>query len=406
MYKKIAFILFILFIINIIVTALLFNTVNSIETPDVTIEIKIAGVTEDTITLEATFQVDNPNSFSIMLKDMIINATTPDGEIIGLIALPNMTIDAGKNATISSINTLGFNGKELTTFYSKITGNVGVTLFGFFTKTLPINVLLITNPTSLVEAVQVPGIQFDAEFSDFTADGVLFNGTIWVDNQNDFSMQLKNIDINVEHTNALQVAELTVLDTQIPPRSKVPILVNGTAYYSIFNEGTLSATISADASIILGGVDMSLPFSSKASMTVPDLSTFLLNGEHLIISLSADFDLTLHGINTTVGFRLYNPTEIPMTAYNLTLTIYRLDNETPTVLAEDTLEKCPFAPENETCLKSAFILAYSSFIPQLGTGFPDWFQLSLTGDFTIANTTQRIPVTLNGYISPKIIDFN
>lgn len=406
MYKKIAFIIFILLIANIIITVLMFNTVNSIQTPDVIIDINIADVTKETITIEATLQIDNPNSFSIMLEDIIINETTPEGDIIGLISLPNIMVESRENATISSVNTLGFNGNELTTFHSRITGNVGVTLFGFLTKTLPINVLLITNPTALVEAIQAPDIHFDVDLSDFTDDGVLFNGTIWVDNQNDFSMLLKNVDITIEHTNALHVADLLVLDTEIPPKSEIPIYVNGTAYYTIFNEGKLSATITADASITLGGVQMSLPVTSTASMSVPDLSTFLLNGKHLIISLSVDFDLTLQGINTTVGFLLYNPTKIPFTAFNLTLRAYRLDNETPTVLAEDTLEQCQYPPENETSLKSVFMLPYSSIIPRLDTGFPDWFQLSLSGDFTIANTTQRIPVTLNGYISPKIIDFN
>ena len=406
MYKKITFIIFTILIVNIIFTVLLFNTVNSIETPDVIVDIKIANITKDEITLKATLQIENPNSFSISLDNMIINATTPNGDIIGLIFLPNMTVNAGENTTITSHNTLGFNGNELTTFHSRITGNIGVTLFGFFTKTLPINVLLITNPAAIIEAIHAPGIHFDADFSDFTDDGVLFNGTIFVDNQNEFSIKLENINISIEHTNAINVADLSVLDTEISPKSQIPIFINGTAYYSIFNEGELAASITADATITLGGVEMALPFSSTASMSLPGLSTFLLNGEHLIISLSADFDLTLQGINTTVGFRLYNPTKIPMTAYNLTLIVYRLDNETPTVLAEDTLEICPLAPENETCLKSEFILTYMSLIPQIGTGFPDWFQLSLTGDFTIANTTQRIPVTLNGYISPKVFDFN
>jgi len=405
MEKKIVLIILAIFLANIIGTILLISTVSSIQAPEVTIDINISKITEDTITIEAKLSIDNPNSFPIILENILINASSPEGDSIAMITLPNITVGAGQQKTITSIGSMGFNKKELSTFHSRITGDVGVTLFGFFTKILPIRVLLITNPTAFVEAVQAPSIYFDADFSDFTEEGVLFNGTVWVDNQNDFSMSLENIDIRIEHTNAINVANLSISPQHIPPKSTIPIYINGTAYYDIFNQGKLQATISGNASVIIGGINLSLPFSSIASMNVPDLSTFLLNGEHLIISLSVDFKVTAQGLNATVGFQLNNPTKIPLTAYNMTLITYRLDNEVPTILAQDTLSECPIPPENVTCLHSQFLIPYLSILPKINSGFPEWFQLSLTGDFAIANTTQRIPVTLNGYFSPNIFNF-
>lgn len=405
MDKKFILVVLIMFIANIIVTALLVSTVLTIQSPNVSIEIKAVGINEHTISFEVNMQVDNPNSFSILLEDMLINITTPNGNPIGSIMLPNMTISSGQHTTISSINTMGFNNSTLTTFHSRITGNVGVTLFGFFTKRLSINVLLITNPTALVEAVQLPSIHFDANFSEFTTEGLMFNGTLLIENQNDFSLSLSDLEIRMEHTNAHNIADFSTTEINIPPNSIVPTYINGTANYTIFNQGKLSATIQGNASLLIAGINMSLPFTSTTATTVPDLSTFLLNGEHLIISLSADIDVTLQGLNATVGFRLYNPTKIPMTAFNLTLLMYRLDNATPTLLAEDILEQCSISPVNETCLISNFLLPYTSLLPKIGTGLPEWFQLSLSGDFTIANTTQRIPVTINGYVSPRLFNF-
>ena len=406
MDKKITLVVLAFFIINISITAVLFSTINSIQTPDITIDLKVANLTEDMITLEANLQVDNPNSFSIILEGILINTTTPEGENIGKIMLPDTTIEAGEQKTITSVSSLGFNNKELKTFHNHITGNVGITLFGFFTKTFPIHMLLITNPTLLIEAVHIPSIRFDADFSDFTDEGILFNGTIWVDNQNDFSMSLENTEIRIDHTHTTLAANFSTLGGQIPPKSTVPLYVNGTAYYSIFNQGELSATMKGNASIIVAGVTMSFPFSSNASINIPDLSTFLLNGEHLIISLSVDADITLHGLNITGGFQLYNPTNIPLTAYNLTLFLYRLDNATPTLLAKDTLDQCDIPPKNETYLTSQFLLPYRSLLPKVNTGFPERLQLSLSGDFAIANTTQRIPVTLNGCLSTEIFNFS
>lgn len=405
MGKKIVLVILAFFLANIIVTILLISTVTSIQAPEVTIDVNISKITEDMVTIEARLCIDNPNSFPIILENMLINASSPEGDSIAMISLPNIIVDAGQQKTISSIGSMGFNKKELSTFHSRITGDVGVTLFGFLTKTLPIHVLLITNPTAFVEAVQAPSIHIDADFSDFTEEGVTFNGTVWIDNQNDFSMSLDNTEIYIEHTNAINVADLSVSPQHIPPKSTIPLYINGTAYYDIFNQGKLQATISGNASVMIGGINMSLPFSSTASMNVPDLSTFLLNGEHLIISLSVDFNVTAQGLNATVGFQLNNPTKIPLTAFNMTLRTYRLDDEVPTILAQDTLSECPIPPENVTCLYSHFIIPYLSLLPKMNSGFPEWFQLSLIGDFAIANTTQRIPVTLNGYFSPKIFNF-
>ena len=112
MDKKITLVVLAFFIINISITAVLFSTINSIQTPDITIDLKVANLTEDMITLEANLQVDNPNSFSIILEGILINTTTPEGENIGKIMLPDTTIEAGEQKTITSISSLGFNNKE------------------------------------------------------------------------------------------------------------------------------------------------------------------------------------------------------------------------------------------------------------------------------------------------------
>jgi hypothetical protein len=40
-----------------------------------------------------------------------------------------------------------------------------------------------------------------------------------------------------------------------------------------------------------------------------------------------------------------------------------------------------------------------SFLPIIGDGIPDWFLLTIRGDFIIADSNQKIPVQLNGYLN-------
>ncbi len=405
MKKKVLFIVLALFIVNIIWTSLILSTISSIQVPNVTIDIKAVSLNEHTVTIEANLFINNPNSFSFVFEDIFIDLSTPEGIPIGTIALPNTTIASGENKTIFSVSSIGFNNSTLTSFHSQITGIIRVTLFGFFPKSLPLNVLFIANPTALIEAVQIPSISFDANFSEFTTEGLLFNGTIWVENQNDFSLLLSDSEISISHTEAINVADFTASDIFIPPKSIVPIFIDGTANYSIFNQGKLSAAILGNISVLVAGINMSLPISLTASVDVPDLSAFLFQDQHLIISISADVDITLKGLNATVGLSLYNPTSIPLTAVNLTLFMYRLDNSTPTILGKDTLEQCVIPPENDTYLESHFLLPYSALLPKRNSGFPEWFQLSLSADLTIADTTQQIPIIINAYVSPKLFKF-
>lgn len=402
MKKKLLILVLTAFIINIVVTGFILMTVLSIQIPNITIEIKAVDLNDQTVTIETILFIKNPNSFSMTLDNIDINIKTLEGASIGTIELPNVTIAPAKNTTLRSTVSFGFNESKLTTFQSQITGNIGVTLLGFIQKTLPLRLLLITNPTIIVESVQIPSVRFFANFSEFTSEGLLFNSTVLIENNNDFSLYFSDFKILIDHATATNEVDFSTIDRYIPPKSMVPIYINGTAGYSLFNQGELSATLLGNVSVQIAGINLSVPISSSAVLPVPDISTFVFQDEHLTISISVDAKVTLLGLNMTVGVRFYNPTRIPLTAVDLSLLMYRVDNSTLTLLITDTLKLCPIQPENETCLKSSFLLPYRDLFLNKKIGFPDWFQLSLLGELSIEGTTQLIPVTINAYVSPKI----
>ncbi|MBS3778753.1 MAG: hypothetical protein KGY50_05645, partial [Candidatus Thermoplasmatota archaeon] len=185
----------------------------------------------------------------------------------------------------------------------------------------------------------------------------------------------------------------------IRPKSTSSIDFSAFVGYEVFNVGTLSATLSSNVNIAVAGISLNRPFTASAEMKIPDLASFLMDNEQIVIALSADFDAGIKGLSMDVGFRLYNPTKIPLTASELDIIVYRVDNEMKTALAQDTLTDCLLPGKNETCLKTTFKIPLISFLPVVGDGVPDWFLLTIRGDFIIADSNQQIPVQLNGYLS-------
>ncbi len=398
MLKKKWLITIILFLIICIILIFAFISLSGISTPKVSVEINTTQLTKDNITLDITMEIDNQNAYSLVLEDMSIEAITAQDTVIGSLSFPKKTIPAYEALTLTTSGSFGFKDQSLEEFESLITGSFGVNFYGI-TISLPLEISIITNPTPIVESIVLPSFILEADITSINETGVLLNGSIHVENQNEFSMSLLNTQILFDHNNTFLNAKITVDDTIIQPNSKSSILFSAFVGYEIFNIGKITASMAGDVDINVAGISLNRPFSASAQMIVPDLAKFLMGNDRIEISLSADFDVTLTGLTMNVGFKLYNPTKIPLSASELEIRVYRVDNESQTQLAEDILRNCQIPAKNETCLKSSFKLPLLSFLPIIGDGFPDWFLLTLTGDFIIADTNQRIPVQLNGYLN-------
>jgi len=388
----------ILFLLICIIIIFASVSISEISAPKVSVKINTTQLTEDNITLDITMVIDNQNAYSLVIEDMTIEAITSQDTVIGSLSFPKKTIPAYEALTIETSGSFGFNDQSLEEFESLITGIFGVNFYGFFIS-LPLEISIITNPTPVVDSIVLPTFLLEADIVSVNETGVLLNGSIQVENQNEFSMSLLNTDILFEHNDTFLNAKITVDDTIIRPNSKSSILFSAFVGYEIFNIGKISASILGDVDINVAGISLNRPFTASAQVNIPDLAKFLMENDRIVISLSVDFDVKLTGLTMNVGFKLYNPTKIPLRASELEIMVYRVDNGSKSLIAEDILKNCQIPAKTETCLKSSFKLSLQSFLPIIGDGFPDWFLLTLTGDFIIADTNQRIPIQLNGYLN-------
>lgn len=389
----------ILLLFIVIISFFAMNTLRDINTPRITVEIDVLKLTKENVSLNISMLIDNQNPYAMTLEDLRLKIMTPEEEIIGELTFPKKTINPNKEVIIYTEGSFGFNNQPLEKFYTQISANFGVDFFGFLTVSLPLNIEIITDPEPVIDTIALPTISLDAEIESVNETGVLFNGSIQVNNQNDFSISLQNTDISIKHNETAVNANVVVQDTVIRPKSTSSINFSAFVGYEIFDSGSISVALSGDVTIAVAGISLTRPFTASAETEIPDVASFLLENERIVIALSADIDIGLNGLLMNVGFRLYNPTKIPLSIPELDIIIYRVDNDSKTLIAQDTLQGCQLAGKTETCLKTTFKLPIVSFLPVVGDGIPDWFLLTISGDFIIADSNQRIPVQLNGYLN-------
>lgn len=406
MIKKHWLLIGVILIIFSVVTMLVVISLTGISTPTVTVKIDAFQLTDENVSLNISMQLANKNAYALVLEDMSVEVRNANHDIIGVLSFPTKTIPAHEKISIYTIGIFGFSEEPLEEFETYITGNFGVHFFGPFSLSLPLHITIITNPTPIIDTIMLPSISLDTDIKTINESGVSINGTILVNNQNDFSMSLSNLVIDIEHSNTALNADITISDTIIKPKTNVPIPFSAFIGYETFKQGTLSAVLSGEANILVAGITMNRYFSATAQVTIPDLAAFIMDNEHIVISLSADFDIDLTGVKMNVGLRFYNPTLIPLVSSDLDIMVYRIDDEITTLIAEDSLLECPLPAKQYTCLQTTFKLPVISFLPIIGDGIPDWFLLSIIGNMTIAESDQQIPVRINGYLSGNFFGSN
>lgn len=401
-YRTITIIIAVIFIINIIVTSLVVSSILGIETPDITVNIDVVQVTDSSIIVESAISISNPNAFSTELSNFKLTTTTDSGYKIGEMNIPDTTLPSKDTINITSDTTYSLNNENINNIKSLISGNIQVDFLGIIKKDLPISVNIITNPSPLIDAIALPQISANIDTYDFTNYGLLINGSLEIKNINDIGFSLEDLTIGFSDSNNSDFGSININPTSVPPHDSITQPIQGNISYDIFNKGTLRIHLAGNAGLTIAGYAAMLPFNTTTSLSIPDLKQFLLYNENLSITLFADADFTLTGMDAEIGVIYNNPMNIPLTSYNLTMRVYRIHENYKTLIAEDTQEKQEYPPRSETILSSNFSMTYIELIPDFSKGPTQWIELYLYSEFTIGKTNQRIPVTIRGLLSPQM----
>ncbi len=401
MKKILVIVLSALIVINIIIGAFLVLDIQIFKAPLIHAEIDPVEMNPDQILLQARIQVTNPNPFDISVKNFKVVSTTSDGYEIGQFFLEGGNIPPNTNKTFTATDQLRFSGHDFTLIKNRITLDIGITVLGIITKTIPFEMMVDASLVNITNAIQVPIIHLQAAIDDITKDGVHFSGTLDAYNPNSFEIFIQNLSLKIQTEKNVDIGMVNLTGGILKPDSSLAIDVNGTLLFKALDAKQILMNLSGEAGIQAAGIKKSIPFSIEIQFIVPAPGTFLSLNNTFNFILSGDFKIRARGILSTIDFTIYNPSKIPLDARDLICSIFRFDDNKTRLLGTQNMTPCTVEPKNEECVSTQILIPYIKF---LFSGahqiIPDWFILTIKGNISISGINRSIPFAVTGNLSP------
>lgn len=407
MRKKLIIILTILIIFNLILSSFLVLNIQVFESPKTSVEVNIVEINSEEIVLETVLNLKNPNNFDISLDNFELVSKTEDGKEIGRIKIKGGDVSGGDSKTFSSKNSFILKDGNIERLENKISGEIGVKFLGFIKKTLPFEILVKTSLEEILNQISQPDIKISSELTNVYEEGLNFTTKVDFSNPTDFSFDVKRIILTFEKEDGSNVGKITVNGETIEPKKSVSISSAGNILFEALDAEVLWINLKAETSVRIAGITKNVNITTNASLTIPDLKEFVFENNKINFEIPVQFKLTLSGVLSNVGFRMFNPSNFSLVGKELMCSIYRLDGEQKSLLGQKTMENCDIAPQETVCVKTNITIPYLKYLTSgKGKIIPDWIILTIEGDFHIAGTRQSVPLSLNAYVDPNIINQN
>jgi LEA14-like dessication related protein len=392
-------ILAVLLVVNIIVTAFIFVDIQVLTFPETTIRVNLTEINSNEVLITHNLDIYNPNSFDMILKDIQIIVTTPEGEEV-----TNLTIDGGsipgqsyRNYTGSGIITVKGNLSDVLS--SKITGVVGLNLLGIVTKTIPLELTVLTSLKEALTKISIPTITVRAEFGDITRDTINVTAYLDISNANLFGMYIDTFILNITTETGENVGGFNIAGAEIPAQSDVTLEGAGSIYITALNAKKLFITLNAVAGANIAGIRKSLPISAAIEIAIPNLIEFIPPDAPLELSLGVDLQRARGGLEGNMILEVYNPTKITLVASDIVVFYYTVKSNQKYYVADGSLGSVELTPEKTTVVNGGIVLPYSKLLNfEGGKLLPDMVFAQLRANITLHGVTLKIPVAIGTYI--------
>ena len=121
MLKLAKIILIVLIVINIIISIFLLFDFQVFESPETIVSIDIVEINSEEMTLQTKMQIDNPNSFDLIVNDFKVDSETIDGIDIGELLIQGGTVIGKQSKTFVSIDKFALQGQSFKILKNEIT---------------------------------------------------------------------------------------------------------------------------------------------------------------------------------------------------------------------------------------------------------------------------------------------
>jgi len=405
MKKKTKVILvFILIILNIIAGGFFIYIFFTIDVPSIYAEIEITELTSKEIKLETLVHVSNPNTFDLILKNVKIVSETKDGDEFTSYSFKGGHIPSNGKKSFMSKDSIGLQGDIPKVLVNTITADVGVKFLGFIEKIMPVKVVMVLSVEDFINNISIPKIKIHGGIEEITEDGLIFSGDIEFSNPSNVELNVDDIIVELKTEDDNSVGSFHLNGGTLEPKGTLNLDFSGIINYEALNSKSIIMDVNSQATIYVAGLTQSLTLSASAEIDIPILSDLLkLNDDSFDFSLFGEFKIRLIGIVTTIDFKVFNPSNIPLETQDIKCIIYGVTGENKKVIVEKPMDSCIVPSKNEVCISTQIRIPYLKLIFS-GTGriFPEWISIRLEGKLAINGTIQTIPISINGYVDPYI----
>lgn len=398
MRKKLIAILFVIItIIYIFMGALLFLNIQLMETPGIIIKVEVTDVNSEEAILHTIVDINNPNSFEIVTKNLEIVTTTADGYEVARLSFKGGEIGSHRKKIFTEDVFVTFNGHSPELLTSKITGEVGANVL-FIQKTIPLNIGVVTSIENLINGISVPRMNVMVEFDEITTEGIKLNATMDVYNPNTFEIYIENISTEIETDKGKKVGNIDVIGGVITAEDYLKLNSSGTILFEALNAEMLVVNISGVAGAKIVGFQKNLPFNIQTRIMVPDLEELILSKDKpTILAIMVDGKFTLKGYLLNIILKVNNTYKIDLIFRNIVCKAYTVSDDEHHLIGEEDETENIIAKVGATGQSSCEILVPFSRLLSSFDWSTDWLMISVSAKITIEGVDQSVLFEIRGY---------
>jgi len=395
--KLISIVLIVLTIIYIIIGGALFLNITGMTPPETTISLNVIELNANEAIIDASIAIENPNPFTLITKDFDILLQTPDKQEISHVSFAGGDVPGQGNATFATTAEISLLKSNLDVIHATISTTLGANILGI-TKTLPLQITLITNMGTLIQDLDAPHIEIIADLTAVTQEGVTIETAIEITNPNSFDIYVHNMSLAIQTDAEENVGSLTLEDIEIQAQETQTIQGQGFLNIEALNAERLTVELDAEAGVTLAGYTESLEVHADMTLLMPDLQNLIPVDQMTDLVLWGDYRLTLRGILVNVTIEVVNPNDISIQSNDLTVSIYRVDGEDETFIVSKNIGSGIAPIGGKLTVAGDLTIPYRSLLRAEGHfGLPDWLLVSVSANMSVPGLDVILPVRIVEY---------
>jgi len=236
--------------------------IEDIEAPIIHIFADLSDISQEGVNIGASFDVYNPNSFEIHLKNITVDVETETGEPVGDIDVAGGTIKPRSSSTFNGTGITPIEVLNAETLLIDMNALVGAKISGF-NKTISINMdaeIKMPDLRDLLPSENPTDIIVRSDYK-ITGSGILIDMTLEVTNPNKITLVLKDLIVTFELVKGdqeLLIGTANFEDSGVPINSSINLDTQVTLPYTklFFSEGGI---LSADGILIMLRGNVTIP---------------------------------------------------------------------------------------------------------------------------------------------------